>query len=229
MAHRGGKDNESLEENTLNTLLQDRNLKLGGIEFDLHKSKDDQLVIIHDSIIRLGNRSKDVKDMTLKNLRYLRSKTPTFQEFLDALKTKKIHKHFKINIEVKAFGIVDILAKKLKQFFKDNPIFPKRHFMVTSYLHSEMLRFQFIDLSIEVGLIYRCTPLHLNENVQSTNAKHVVLSHYCISNENLERWKQQLTGVTFWIYTVNSKSKAKYFLRIGADKIITDFPNKFLL
>ena len=67
-AHRGSSGTHP--ENTFAAFLDAAKLPIHGIEFDVHMTKDGELVVIHDEKIdRTSNGTGFVKDMTLAELR----------------------------------------------------------------------------------------------------------------------------------------------------------------
>jgi glycerophosphoryl diester phosphodiesterase len=80
-AHRG--DTKSAPENTLPAFISAVNKKAPQIEFDLHLTKDGQLVVIHDSTVdRTTNGKGRVADMTFDEIRALDAggrRDPKFQ------------------------------------------------------------------------------------------------------------------------------------------------------
>ena len=92
-AHRGSSGTHP--ENTLAAFLDAAKLPIHGIEFDVHMTKDGELVIIHDEKIdRTSNGKGYVKDKTLAELRnydfgswfsprFKGERIPTLEEVLD--------------------------------------------------------------------------------------------------------------------------------------------------
>jgi len=72
-AHRGGGASANGPEEALPTLLAAyQNDPLGVVEFDLHKSRDGHLIVIHDDTVdRTTNGSGRVEDLTLAELKAL--------------------------------------------------------------------------------------------------------------------------------------------------------------
>ena len=96
-------------ENTMLAFKKCLNLNIYGIELDVQKTKDNQLVVIHDEKVdRTFNGTGYIKDMTLNELKSLNSnfrdyennkdcKIPTLKEVLTLFKPTD----FIINIELK--------------------------------------------------------------------------------------------------------------------------------
>ncbi|MBO1910381.1 hypothetical protein J4G37_37050, partial [Microvirga sp. 3-52] len=107
-AHRGSSGTHP--ENTIAAFLDASKLPIHGIEFDVHMTKDGELVIIHDEKIdRTSNGKGYVKDMTLAELRnydfgswfspqFKGEHIPTLYEVLDIFSETSHH----LNIELKS-------------------------------------------------------------------------------------------------------------------------------
>lgn len=113
-AHRGSKCNRP--ENTLAAFQEALRVKSDGIELDVHLSKDNQLVVIHDEKVNRTTSGKGrVRDLRLAELKQLDAgswfdsrfrgeRIPTLQEVINLL-TKENFTGF-LNIEFKT-DIID--------------------------------------------------------------------------------------------------------------------------
>ena len=111
-AHRGSKSNRP--ENTLAAFSEAVRVGVDGIELDVHLTKDNQVVVIHDeSIDRTTNGTGLIRDMTFEEIRqysagswfdtqYKFEKIPLLSEVLDLLK------------EMNFTGVLNIADCKIK-------------------------------------------------------------------------------------------------------------------
>ncbi len=89
IAHRGYKTS-SIKENTMEAFKNAANNEFSGIEFDVRKTKDGKLVVVHDaSIDRVSNGHGFVRDLTYDELskynfgsKDVPSKIPLFEDVL---------------------------------------------------------------------------------------------------------------------------------------------------
>jgi glycerophosphoryl diester phosphodiesterase len=125
-AHRGMSF--EFPENTL--VSYEKSLEEGfGLEIDVHRSKDGNLVIIHDlNVKRLTGIDKPVTEMTLDEIRasnysghfdknYDDEKMPTFEEVINLVKHKG-HKDAMIAVHVKnenEENVLELLANEFKK------------------------------------------------------------------------------------------------------------------
>ncbi len=158
LAHRGLSG--IAPENTRIAFQEAVNFKFDGVEFDVHLSKDNKIVIIHDEKI---NRTSDgrgiVKDMTLKELRTFNfakkfrgiknQQIMTLEEFL-----KEFSDSFKIiNIELKTdvYDYPNIESKVLNAISK----YPKEKFILSSFNFNTLKRIRDLDDSIQIGFLWK--------------------------------------------------------------------------
>ncbi len=119
IAHRGN-NNHGYAENTKEALLTALQTDyIAGIELDVRKTEDNQLVIIHDPFI---SRNSDgigiVKYMTLKELKTFNfgtKKNPSKICTLDEL-LKQIHSDKKIIIEIKANDCSNLVYETIRKY-----------------------------------------------------------------------------------------------------------------
>lgn len=91
IAHRGYKTS-SIKENTMEAFKNAANNEFYGIEFDVRKTKDGKLVVVHDaSIDRVSNGHGFVRDLTYDELskynfgsKDVPSKIPLFEDVLNS-------------------------------------------------------------------------------------------------------------------------------------------------
>lgn len=108
MAHRGASG--TFPENTISSFREAVRLNVESIEFDVHLSKDEELIIIHDSsVVRTTDGSGKVEALTLEeirkfdagakfNSRFSGERIPTLSETLDIMPG-----NMRLNIHVKAY------------------------------------------------------------------------------------------------------------------------------
>lgn len=112
IGHRGAAGYEP--ENTLLSFEKAINIGVDWIEFDLHRSADGHLVVIHDDTVdRTTDGHGNVSDMTLEELKRLDAgkgqQIPTFQEVIDLAKgrVKMIPEIKQAGIEMELLDVID--------------------------------------------------------------------------------------------------------------------------
>lgn len=146
VGHRGVK--ALYPENTMLSFRKAIELGVDGIEMDIRMTKDGHLVVIHDSDVnRTTNATGPVADFTLAELKqldagsyfsseYANEKIPTFEEFLDLVKDKKLL----LNVEIKDYR-KDVIDKTIKMLEDDKLaetyVITCFDADVTTYVHKE--------------------------------------------------------------------------------------------
>lgn len=120
IAHRGIHNNKDIPENSMLAFKMAID-KEYAIEFDIEITKDDKLIIHHDTnLVRMTGVNKKVEDMTLNEIKELNlldtnEKIPTFKELLELVNGKVF-----LDIEVKSTKkkdkIIDLILDELKDY-----------------------------------------------------------------------------------------------------------------
>lgn len=234
IAHRGLSG--FYPENTMLAFKKCLNLNIYGIELDVQKTKDNQLVVIHDEKVdRTFNGTGYIKDMTLKEIQALNSsfknyknnkdcKIPTLKEVLLLFKPTD----FIINIELKNNKIkyknleedvinlvkelkmerkVIISSFRMKSLNKLKAISPK---VARSYLISE----KFYKYRLKNMIFYRAIK----------NNSTYISPNYLISDKKFIN-KCHRRDIQVLCYGVNTIEEYEKLLKLKIDGIFTDFPN----
>ena len=228
-AHRGASG--YLPENTLPAFKKAIELGADGIELDIHKTKDGQLVVIHDEKIdRTSNGTGWVKDMTLAELRaYNYNKThpecedapiPTMRQVFELIKPTDLV----INIELKT-GIVfyegieaDIIAM-VKEFGMEDRV------VYSSFNHASVMKIKELDPAAETGFLYADGPL----DMPSYGKKHGVAAlHPALYNLQYPGFVEECkkNNLKLHVWTVNEPEYMHMCCKAGVDAIITNYPDK---
>ncbi|MEM2375782.1 MAG: glycerophosphodiester phosphodiesterase family protein, partial [Candidatus Bathyarchaeia archaeon] len=126
VGHRGAKAYEP--ENTLRSFMKALELGVNAIEFDVRRTRDGELVVIHDAEVDRTTDGKGlVSELTLREIKALSTekgeRIPTLEEALDFLDRK-----VKILIELKEVGIEEKVLEAVKRRgLEDNVIIISFH------------------------------------------------------------------------------------------------------
>lgn len=228
-AHRGASG--YLPENTIPAFKKAIELGADGVELDIHKTKDGELVVIHDELIDRTSDGKGwVKDFTLEELRaYNYNKThpecahadiPTMREVFELIAPTNLT----INIELKT-GIVfyegieaDIIAMTKKFNMEDRVIY-------SSFNHASVMKIKELDKNAKTGFLYADGPLDMPEYGQ----KHGVDAlHPALYNLQYPGFIQdaKARGLALNVWTVNEPEHLHMACKFGVDSIITNYPDR---
>ncbi|MGV8152164.1 MAG: glycerophosphodiester phosphodiesterase [Candidatus Nanoarchaeia archaeon] len=234
VGHRGIK---YFDENTLISFEKAIENKVDYIEFDVRKTKDNQIIVFHDlSLKRITGCKADVSMLTLKEIKKLRTinnqKIPSLKEVLKKFKGK-----VKFNIEIKEKNIAEYVCNIIKECGCINEV------LISSFYEEALIESKKIIPEIKTALVYNDTKntffrffpeiysrvfSHFIKNdiikkVKRTFANGVNLDYMLITKSIVKDIHKRNWFVMAW--TVNRKQDIKKIANMGVDGIITDYPN----
>ncbi|MFX1350165.1 MAG: glycerophosphodiester phosphodiesterase [Promethearchaeota archaeon] len=142
-AHRGASS--IAPENTLSAFKKAIELGADYIEFDVHQSKDGEIVIMHDAnTFRTTGHLDLIEDMTLEELKKLdcgnTEEIPTMEELIKLTKGK-----IGLNCEIKVKGI----TQKIIEILREADLFEST--IISSFIHSELLKIKKLEPQLKVA------------------------------------------------------------------------------
>ena len=230
IAHRGFSGR--YPENTMLAFQKALDAGADGIEFDVHLSKDGELVIIHDELLdRTTNAAGLVQDRTLRELReldasadfpgvYGKNQIPTLEEYFELIRGKNILTNIEIKtgviwypgIEKKVLDVVDRFGRR-----KDT--------IISSFNHFSILRMKELAPDIVCGFLEESRII----GPAAYCAKHKVECWhplcYDMTEDVVRELREQNIQINAW--TVNHREDMEDMLRKGIDGVITNFPDLF--
>lgn len=214
IGHRGAKAYEP--ENTILSFKRALELGVNAIELDVRRTKDGEIVVIHDAEVdRTTNGKGLVSDLTLSEIKKLSTdkgeKIPTLEEALNFLNRK-----VKILIEVKEVGIEEkVLDIVRRRGLEDNVI-------IISFHEEVLKRVREISETVETGLIY---VRHKDPIGAATSLRaQYILPMYKFIYSYLVR-KAHERGLKVIAWTINTPEEAHEYARMGVDGIASDKPD----
>ena len=230
-AHRGfsGK----YPENTMLAFQKAVEIGVDGIELDVHLTKDNEIVIIHDEDIkRTCDGEGLVKDMTLEELRKFDASAtfrgvygfcgiPTLREYFELVKDTPII----TNIELKT-GVYEYptIEKRVIDMVREFGLSDKIIF--SSFNHFTVKRCEEIAPEIKRGFltgdwIYDFGKYTAERNVQCCHPWHVSLSEEVIR-------EMHEAGCEINTWTVNEYADIEKLSKWGVDSLIGNFPDRMI-
>ena len=226
IAHRGAS--AVAPENTIAAFEQAITDGADAIELDLHLSRDDQLVVIHDaSVGRTTNGSGSVRDRTLRELKRLDAggwrgpkfegqRLQTLQEVLERFRDRT---RFWIELKggsdrypgieervVSAIEIYDVLDRALVQSFDRRAL--------------EQIRS--LNREVRVGVLTDRRPL--GPIIASLVQPYALCpSAETVADSDIEEMRG--AGLDCYVWTVNEPAQMDRLIHYGVSGIITDRPN----
>lgn len=235
IAHRGASGNfPDSTELAFNKALE---FNTDILEFDVHLSKDGEVVISHDeSLVRITGEdilipSTDFQEIKQKNagftfqnhknefpFRHMYLKVLSLSEFVEKFP------HSRFNIELKSNDLT--LAEKVSDFIKQHQL-EKR--VVVASKHSEALE-HFRSLQQNATLtsanLYEIIHAYIawlfNLDLSKAPYQLLQLPYQWVNSSLVSYFQQQGKQVHVW--TVNDVDSIREMLKIGVDGVMTDYP-----
>ena len=231
-AHRGSSGTHP--ENTLAAFREAARLPIHGVEFDVHLTKDGQLVIIHDEAIdRTSNGSGFVKDMTLTELKKFDfgswfsedckgESIPTLEEVLYIF--SKTHHH--INIELKSdIFPYDAMEEQVLGLIRSFQL--EKRVLISSFNHEAIQKVKQLQPDLETAVLFMETLVDPLDYVRKIPAEALHLFFPAAVRPSARKTIED--GGIVRVFTVNTKEHVDTLKEIGVHAIFTDFPEDMLV
>ena len=214
IGHRGARAYEP--ENTLLSFKKALEIGVNAVEFDVRKTKDNQLVVIHDSDVKRTTDGEGlVSELTVKEIKELSTgkgeKIPTLKEALDFL-DKKV----KIIIELKEAGYEE---KVLSVIYEKDL---QKNVIVISFIEKALRKVRDLDKQIETGLIYVKHENPLRPALE-LKASYLLPLFRLTHTKSIKKAHENNLKVIVW--TINTHEEVAEFLKKGVDGIASDKPD----
>lgn len=221
IGHRGA--NKIAPENTMKSFRKAIELGADYVEFDVHFTKDNEIVIMHDeNTMRTTGQEGVISEMTLEELKELDcgegEQIPTLQELIDLAKGR-----IGLQCEIKAEG----MASKLVELLREKSLIEDT--IMSSFNHDELLKVQELEPKLKLAALEPTgtgwvTDWILKKKLVSNAAEHdfyAIHPFYRIVNEQLVEYAhEKKLKVNPW--TVDSLNAMKKLIGYGVDGLITN-------
>ncbi|MGL4847811.1 MAG: glycerophosphodiester phosphodiesterase [Clostridium sp.] len=225
LAHRGYS--YKYPENTMIAFKKAVEFGADGMEFDVQRSKDGHLVIIHDETLERTTTGKGyVKDYTLEELKKLDAgikfdesfkgeEIPTLEELLEYVQDKNLV----LNIEIKNSivdyeGIEEEVYKVLKKYNMEKNI------IVSTFNHYSAKRCKEINKNIKVGVLYDACIYKPYDYVEMLKLDAIHPEYHSVTKEIAEECIKRNIDIN--VYTVNLEEDMQKLKEISVNSIITN-------
>ncbi|MCK8142802.1 glycerophosphodiester phosphodiesterase [Flavobacterium sp. I-SCBP12n] len=221
IGHRGAKGFEP--ENTLISFLKALDLKVDGIELDVHLSLDDELIVIHDETIdRTTNGNGFVKTLSLSELKAFRinneHEIPTLIEVLDL-----VNQNCLVNIELKSYETAEKIVVLIEKYVSEKN-WKYNQFIVSSFDWNALQQVRFLSEEIHIGVLTE-TDLDLAlAFAKFIQARSIHPHFHLLNKENVS--KIQAKGIHVFPWTINEPEDIEKIKQYNINGIITDFPDR---
>ncbi|MHA1730270.1 MAG: glycerophosphodiester phosphodiesterase [Promethearchaeota archaeon] len=223
IAHKGA--NAECPGNTILSFETAAEIGADLIEFDIHKTVDDEIVIIHDSSTkRVSNLELNVEECTLEELKAVdlgqNQKIPLID---DLFKNEKLNGKIGFQVEIKQAGITSLLLEKIQKYNLESSI------LISSFIHEELSEFKKLNTSIPLvtlepsGKGWVTGFFSKKRFIRDALDRNVYGIHpfYKMVNKSLII-QAHSNGLVVNPWTVDNPSDWKKLIELGVDGIITN-------
>lgn len=218
MGHRGAAG--LALENTIDSFEIAKIIGVDAIELDVHVTKDDKLVVIHDSnLSRVASVNRNVKSLSYRELKKIKlvdgkSYVPKLEEVLS------VTDNLPLFIEIKSEGC----EKLLDHIIRNNK---NRDISVVSFKHSELKKLRKLNKDIKLYATEHTNPVEIIQFARSNAMNGIGLNHWLLNP--LTYFLARRSKLDIFVYTVNSKLIVNIIKLLYPQVIIcTDHPEKFI-
>lgn len=219
IAHRGASS--YAPGNTIEAFRKAVRLGVDVVEFDVHHTKDNRIIVMHDHNVK---RTTDgiglISNLSFKEIRKFHEPNgelvPTMQEALDILKDKCI---CKIDIKDKS------MEKKIIDIIKKNRM--ENSVIIVSEILSvlEKIKQLFPEIKTELGGLKKGIPIEKIIKKAKRIKADFISPHYSITTKKLVE-EAHKNGLKVDVWTVNEKKTIEKMKKIGVDGITSDYPDR---
>lgn len=231
IAHRGWSG--IAPENTMAAINKAiENDDIIGIEIDVHLTKDDVPVVMHDEQIdRTTNGAGYITDFTLEELRqfdagswfsddFIGEKVPTLSEVMDACKGKK-----KLFIELKqSANHYELLEAKVAQLIREKNMYDK--VIIISFDHHSLRKIKNLDNKIQTCAVLYGTLTRLIDELEATGASYVSVHYQYLNSSIIQELLDASISIVTWTVDELEIAKPLYEMYDGIF-FTTNHPEKF--
>lgn len=217
IAHRGASGPGLAPENTLSAFRLAMDIGSDLIELDVHRSKDQKIVVIHDdSLDRTTDRKGAIRDLNFREIMEADAgdgqRVPLLAEALEL-----VHGHAMVLLEIKPNDITGDVIQVIRDCGATDRV-------VIQSFHPEVVVESFaLAPGIPRGLLIGSGG-DFAERTSSVGAGLVVPS-FSLLNENTVR-DVRIRGLGLWTYTIDESDQMREAVNLGVGGIITNQPDR---
>ncbi len=211
-------------ENTIKSFQKALELGVDMIELDVAACKTGEVVVIHDDRVdRTTGQQGYVSDLALSQLKSMNAGEgeliPTLEESLDF-----IHRQVPLNIELKNSQVVEGVVKVLQQNIDSNR-WENDDFLISSFDHHALQKFQQLMPSIRIAVLIGIIPISYAEIASQLNAYALNPCLDFINKTLVDDAKKR--GLKTYVWTVNHVEDMNKMDALNVDGIFTNYPDRY--
>lgn len=231
IGHRGAKGHKP--ENTLISFQKAIDLKVDGIELDIHLSLDGEIIVIHDETIdRTTNGKGFVNKLSLPELKVCRienehdpkllaelaQQIPTLTEVFDLINQQCL-----VNIEIKGKGMTKPVVELIESYVGAKN-WKYDQFLISSFDWISLLDIHLLNPEIPLGVLTEYDLELAFAFAKFINANSVHAYYHLLSEKMTAQMQEE--GFQVFAWTVNEPEDIQKIKSFNVNGIISDFPDR---
>lgn len=216
IGHRGAAGHAP--ENTLAAIRTGIALGADFVELDVQRTRDGHLVLMHDlALERTVNATGLLSDFTWQQLQWLDAthgqRIPSLEAALATANGRT-----GVMLEAKTPGLGPDLYRAVQGSAFAGPV------IYASFLHADLLAIRQLDPHAKTLALIEGVPLSGAAFARDAAATHAGLAHESATPEFVAAL--HAAGLEVFLYTVNAPAVIRRALALGADGLISDYPDR---
>lgn len=221
IGHRGAKGHQP--ENTLISFQKAIDLKVDGIELDVHLSSDEEIMVIHDETIdRVTNGKGLVNTLSLPELKGFLIENehhiPTLTEVFDLVNQQCL-----VNIEIKGKGMTKPVVQLIESYVEEKN-WKHDQFLVSSFDWIALLDIHLLNPEIPLGVLTEYDLELAFAFAKFIDAKSIHAHYHLLSKKMTMQMQEE--GFQVFAWTVNEPEDIQKIKSFNVNGIISDFPDR---
>jgi len=213
--HRGAAKLEP--ENTLRSIQKALDLGVDQIEIDVHLTRDQHLVVIHDDTVdRTTNGHGAVADLTLQEIKQLDAgngeRIPTLQEVIDLVRGRAI-----LQIELKGPGTAQPVVHMVEQNGLVGEV------LLTSFVHDRLREVRRLNSRIRLAALWFKAPEDACERAIEMGAESLHIQHQNINAALVQQVHSHGLKIRAW--NPDTIEEMQRVIHLGVDGISSNRPD----
>lgn len=213
--HRGAAELEP--ENTLLSIQKAIDLSVDQIEIDVHLTRDQHLVVIHDTTVdRTTDGQGAVADFTLEEIKQLDAgkgeRIPTLQEVIDLVRGKVV-----LQIELKGPDTAEPVVRTIEKNNIENEV------LLTSFVHERLREARRLNSSLALGALWSNPPDDACEQAVDMGAIGIHIQYKNIDAQLVQ--KAHAHGLLIRAWNPDTVEEIQQIIDLGVDAIGSNRPD----